>query len=310
MNYIDINFKNLINEIKEKDYSKIFNHIKSTYQKLSSFNIASIEIFLAQFGYWGKLNYNNNEFEELENRTKVLKENINDIIWLYDNLNDYRSKIVLYGIINYWYNNNFTYLDKAYEKNYNHYFDLDLIKPNKDEVFIDIGSYTGDTIIDFINTYKNYKKIYAYEITLESINIMRNNLKSYKDIIIKNNAVADKNTIMYINNNTNNSSANTIDTNGDTPITCVTLDNDIKEKITMIKMDIEGSEYNALKGCINHLKNDTPKLLISVYHNHQDIIRIPKLIFETNNNYKFYLRCYGNKYYPTEIVLLAIPKNL
>ena len=65
MNNIDINFKNLINEIKENDYSEIFNHIKSTYQKLSSFNIASIEIFLAQFGYWGKLNYNNNEFEEL-----------------------------------------------------------------------------------------------------------------------------------------------------------------------------------------------------------------------------------------------------
>lgn len=309
MNYIDINFNNLIKEIKEKDYLEIFEHIKSTYQKLSSFNMAAIEIFLAQFGYWGKLSFNNNEFTELENRAQTLKNNIDDFIWLFNNLSDYRSKIVLYGILNYWYNNNFVYLDKAYEKNYNHYFDLDLIKPNPNEIYVDVGAYTGDTILDFINSFNSYQKIYAYEITPNSINIMQNNLKSYKNIIIKNKALKDKAGIVYINDNLTNSSANTIETTGDKPITCVTIDEDITEKITMIKMDIEGSEYMALIGSTNHIKNDTPKLLISVYHNHQDIIRIPILINSLNKNYNYYLRCYGNKFYPTEIVLLAIPKN-
>ena len=38
------------------------------------------------------------------------------------------------------------------------------------------------------------------------------------------------------------SSANQISTNGEIEVDCVSLDNDISEKITTIKMDIEGGE--------------------------------------------------------------------
>ena len=74
-------------------------------------------------------------------------------------------------------------------------------------------------------------------------------------------------------------------------------------------MDIEGSEEKALLGSINHIKNDYPKLLISVYHDNDHLWKIPKLISEINDSYDFYLRCYGNNIYPTEIVLFAIPKG-
>ena len=85
-------------------------------------------------------------------------------------------------------------------------------------------------------------------------------------------------------------------------------DNDILEKIDIIKMDIEGSEYNALIGYKNHIINDNPILLISVYHNNEDLWKLPKLIYDYNNNYNFYLRFYGNNIFPTEIVLFAVPK--
>ena len=75
----------------------------------------------------------------------------------------------------------------------------------------------------------------------------------------------------------------------------------------MIKMDIEGSEKKALIGSKNHIMNETPKLLISVYHGHNDLVEIPRLIKEINHNYNFYLRYYGNHIFPTEIVLIAIP---
>ena len=100
MKKIDIDFNNLIWEIHNKSKEEIFNHIKKNYKKLNSSIIASIEIFLAQFGYWGKLSLVGGEFEELERRSSILKSHTFDLMWLYDNLGDYRSKIVLFGIIN------------------------------------------------------------------------------------------------------------------------------------------------------------------------------------------------------------------
>ena len=74
----------------------------------------------------------------------------------------------------------------------------------------------------------------------------------------------------------------------------------------MIKMDIEGAEEKALLGCQKQIIKNKPKLLISVYHNHEDLWKIPRMISNMNPNYKFYLRYYGNNIFPTEIVLIAV----
>lgn len=46
-------------------------------------------------------------------------------------------------------------------------------------------------------------------------------------------------------------------------VIAVSLDEDIKEPITLLKMDIEGSEQKALLGAKEHIINDSHKLLIS-----------------------------------------------
>ena len=86
----------------------------------------------------------------------------------------------------------------------------------------------------------------------------------------------------------------------------VTLDEDIKEKITTLKMDIEGFEQKAILGATNHIKNDKPKLLLSVYHNNEDLWKIPRMIEEICPGYKFYLRNNGGGIFPTEITLIGI----
>lgn len=70
--------------------------------------------------------------------------------------------------------------------------------------------------------------------------------------------------------------------------------------------EFEELEYKAMLGCSNHIINNKPKLLISVYHNHQDIYRIPLLIETLKPGYKFYLRYHGNNIFPTEVTLIAI----
>ena len=47
---------------------------------------------------------------------------------------------------------------------------------------------------------------------------------------------------------------------GEETIQSTTLDEDINEKITMIKMDIEGSEEKAILGARRHITEEHPKL--------------------------------------------------
>ena len=308
MNIIDKNFNELILKVKNMTLDEIFINIKNNFNKVHKDTQKSIEKFLNDFKYWGTLDTEKNDYNEIYEKAKSLYEHIDDYIWLYNNLSDYSSKKLLFGILNNWYQYDFITLKESMSLNYKHYFDLDIIPYSNKQVFVDVGAYIGDTTQDFINTYNNYKKIYCYEVTLETMAKLKNNLSKYNNIIYKNKAVSNDNSIMYLKESDINSSANQVDNSGTIEVETVSLDNDILEKIDIIKMDIEGSEHNALIGCKNHIINDNPTLLISVYHNNEDLWKLPKLIYEYNNNYNFYLRYYSNYIFPTEIVLFAIPK--
>lgn len=314
MNKVDKDFLNFIKKIDMMEENEIFYNIKNAYLMLTESVRDSIEDFLNKFGYWGRLDYKNNNYEEIKNKAHSLKDHLKDYMWLYQNLGDYKSKKLLYGILNNWYKYDFLTVKSCLSDPYLHYFNLDLIPNCNNEVLVDLGAYTGDSVIDFIKTYgtDSYKKIYCYEMTDETFAKLKDNLSIYDNIVYKNNAVGDENETIYIEENNESSSANKVileEKENLKSVQSVTLDSNIKEKITMIKMDIEGSEQKAILGSINHIKNDTPTLLISVYHNNEDLWKIPKMISEINANYTYYLRCYGNNIFPTEIVLFAIPKE-
>ncbi len=307
MNYIDNDFYKLFKLIKSMDKNELFLNIKNHFNNIPNTTRESIINFLNKFKFWGILNPSEGNFEEIENRTEALFEHIDDFYWLYNKLEDFYSKEILLGIISNWFYYDFEILNKVIDKRFYPYFDLDIIPNCKDECIVDLGVYTGDTILDYINTYgkDSYSHIYCYDITDESMVFAKNNLKNYDNISFRKKAVSDTNDTLFLNMYSDISS-NRVSNSGDAKIESVTLDNDITDKITMIKMDIEGSEYNALLGTKNHIINENPKLLISVYHGYKDLYRIPKLIYNLNKNYKFYLRYYGGSIFPTEITLIAI----
>ena len=77
------------------------------------------------------------------------------------------------------------------------------------------------------------------------------------------------------------------------PVTSLDISIESSEKVTFIKMDIEGSEYEALKGCERIIREQRPKLAICLYHKVEDIYELPKLILTFNSEYKFYIRHYS-----------------
>ena len=79
-------------------------------------------------------------------------------------------------------------------------------------------------------------------------------------------------------------------------------------KADFIKMDIEGSELNALIGAKETIKKDRPQLAISIYHSNDDFVDIPLYLKSELKDYKFYLGHYSFDY--CESLMYAIPKEL
>lgn len=311
MNNVDKDFYNLLNKLNKMSTNEIYINIKNSFLSIPQETQNAIEKFFNEFNFWGSIDIQNNNFPALKEKAYTLKNNIKEFANLYNSFNDYKSKKLLYAILNNWFCYDFITLNTCLNNPYKHYFDLDIIPHCQNEVIVDLGAYIGDTILDYLQTYGelSYKKIYCYDITDQSVAFLKNNLSPYKNIIYRQKAISDKKEIRYLSQNNISSSANKTSSKGTIKLNTTTLDSDIKEKITLLKMDIEGDEEKAIIGCKKHIQKDTPKLLISVYHNNNHLWKIPKLIKSFNNKYNFYLRCYGNCIYPTEIVLFAIPHN-
>lgn len=243
---------------------------------------------------WGKIDLDKGIFDLLEDRVHQMKEHLEDFCWLYQELGDYRSKKVLYGILHFWLRFDYDYKSGLRENNYSDYYDFDLISCNEEEVLVDLGAYTGDSALSYIENFGEYKKIYCYEITESSLQIMKERLEPYDNIIIRGVGAGNENTTMYLQNKGTASSANRLSEEEGTPVEVVRLDDDIKEPVTFIKMDIEGGELLALQGAKNHIMNDKPKLAICTYHNNRHIWEIPRLMKELNPDYKLYMRYNGS----------------
>lgn len=84
----------------------------------------------------------------------------------------------------------------------------------------------------------------------------------------------------------------------------------IKEDISLINMDLEGSEIPVLMGATGLISRSTPVLAIAAYHKYDDLYSIPKLIHSINKNYKFFLRKYIG-YSPNafnEFIIYCVPE--
>ncbi|MCI8575303.1 MAG: FkbM family methyltransferase [Bacilli bacterium] len=308
MNIIDTTFYNLVNQIKSLSEKEIYHKMRQAFDQVPEEMQRSFMNFFNQFGYWGLLDIDKNNYEEIELKSSALFHHIDDFVWMYEHLNDYRSKKTLYSILSNWFQYDFDTSSKTREILFDDYFDLDIVKCDENEVIVDLGAYTGDTILSYLHNYglNSYKKIYCYEITPETFEVLKENLKPYPNIECRLKGIGDELTSMSVNDNEESSSANTLKTAENGSVTVTTLDQDIKEPITLIKADIEGFEQKAIKGCLEHIKKDHPKLLISVYHNNEDLWKIAKMIYEVHDDYKFYLRYNSYPTYPTEITLIAI----
>ena len=76
-------------------------------------------------------------------------------------------------------------------------------------------------------------------------------------------------------------------------VNVVRLDDVIEQRVSMIKMDIEGAECDALHGAKETIMRDKPFCAISVYHRKGDMLAIMDYLHSLVHDYRFWLRHYA-----------------
>lgn len=219
-------------------------------------------------------------------------------------LSDQKSKDIVDAIVEKRKMGEIDYSDICEFKKSEYFLD-EFWTPETNEVFIDGGGYTGDTIEEFIFwTRGRYKRIYSYEPQEDKYQFIREKLCTYagnEKIRLFNAGLWSEQTVLGFSAGDETISGMIVD-NSDSVIKTVTIDETVNEPISFVKMDIEGAELEAVKGGRNHIMADKPKLAIAIYHKLDDLWKIPMLIHELVPEYKMYIRhsgfrCYGTNLY-------------
>ena len=233
----------------------------------------------------------------------TLKEHASELEKFYLQLADEHSRKLMIAFINTKISGNPDPLVSLNIDGEQQYFP-EFLQLQEDEVFVDCGAYDGDTILDFINkTHEKYSKIYAFEPDKTNFEKLEQNISHFKNIeIIEKGCFSRRDTLRFQDSDGISSA---ISNQGNVIVEVDAIDNVVSGKVTYIKMDIEGSELEALKGAQKTIRTYLPRLAISLYHRPDDFFSIPQYIYELHNSYQFFLRHYG--LYTSELVLYAIP---
>lgn len=155
---------------------------------------------------------------------------------------------------------------------------IEILKPKPGDTILDLGSYCGLTVIDFLLSVGNKGFVLGVEADSNNFMCLKNNMEKFRkeyagyNFELENVAISDKVGFEYFSNNQDMSSA-IVDIsptlhqqkNNYTKVPSSTVSELCKKhnlkKIDIIKADIEGSEVNLLKDA-TFFENHNPKILL------------------------------------------------
>jgi FkbM family methyltransferase len=207
-----------------------------------------------------------------------------DYVRLSELLADQQSRLALNAIIAYRLTLNPLYLRDVVD--WNLYGALIF---GDDEAYVDGGAYNGDSIQLFAEHVRNkYRKVFAFEPDKETFKALSGRFADNPRMQLFNAGLYSHSGELGFT--ADSSRAAKIDPDSVVRIDVVSLDDVIQERVSFIKMNIEGAEIEALRGGRHLIGKYAPKLAISGYHRPTDLWQLPQQIIELNGAYQLYLR--------------------
>lgn len=227
----------------------------------------------------------------------LMEKHEEEIAQVYDLMADELSREVFEKIVR------FRLLDDSIEvptmTQEKQYFEYGFYEKRSDEVFIDCGAFNGISLKTFLreneNTFEGYYGLEPdkanYEKLEEYADTLPKNMKKKLHIVPKAVWKDDRGLQLYALHGPGSFAADI----GNEQVETVTIDELLQgEKATYIKMNIEGSEKEALQGAEKTIREYKPRLAIAGYHRTDDFWKIPLMMKRYREDYKIYLRSYMN----------------
>ena len=191
------------------------------------------------------------------------------------------------------------------------YFLPDVYRLRRDEFLVDCGAFDGDTIRDFIRlTDNSFARVLAFE--PDQINWgrltaflatlpepVRRRISAFRQ------CVSDRTgEIAFETTGTDLAASG----RGSETVSATTLD-ELQADVgpSIVKLDIEGAELQALRGAIRTIRRCRPVLAVCAYHQQSHLWEVPLHIMKIETGYKLYLRPHGTEGW--DLVCYAVPEG-
>ncbi len=246
---------------------------------------------------------------------KFVEEHIPQLDDVYSHLADGKSRQCMKAYFNQRISGRMEYLETLSDGN--KYYDRQIVSLKNITCMIDCGAFDGDSFLSFC---ANYKQETGKEYRDVAV-LMEPDPENYAAL---EKICADRDYVKTMNIGVwghkgilkfegGSSTGSRIAENGSISVEVDSIDHvvselaeegKIKNREMFIDMDIEGSEWNALKGAEATIKTYHPVLAVCIYHKRDDFLTLPQYIRSMYGGYRLYLRAYER--YSHDVVLYAV----
>jgi FkbM family methyltransferase len=181
-----------------------------------------------------------------------------------------------------------------------------------DEVFVDCGAFDGDTVRDYLHASGGrYAHIIAFEPDVDTFLLLQAAAQTAPNITAINAAAGSMNgEVSFVGgaglaSHVSTSGANGVATGGNIMKARTIRLDDIQPRPTFVKMDIEGHEREALRGCSGLIRARDVVFAVVLYHRMEDLWEIPLFFHSIAPDLKLVLRHYAEDW--AETVCYAVP---
>jgi len=174
------------------------------------------------------------------------------------------------------------------------------------EHFCDCGAHEGSILARFLGASDwRYAGISAFEPDRRNFReLQKFALLPLKNLKLSRKALSDRAGTLHFAET--GSMFSHVTESGGVEVQTTRLDDEI-ERVTFLKMDVEGHEARILAGGRDVLGRNRPRMAIASYHYATDLLRIVDLIDELAPGYSMRLRQHANYYYDS--ILYASPED-
>ncbi|MCW0423396.1 FkbM family methyltransferase [Xanthomonas sacchari] len=237
---------------------------------------------------------------------------LDEFLRLADRLDDELSIFTLYSNLLFRLTYDSSFLRECWATPVNEYFstfaDGSTFQLGKREHFCDGGAFEGPIVRKFLDASRyQYESIAAFEpdrINFQKLQGVASDLPFLpRNLQTINKAISNEHTTLRFKETGTVSSH--VSQDGEISVYTTRLDDEL-EKLTLLKLDIEGFEAKALEGASRLIHTQRPRMAICVYHYAQDLLDVVGQLDKLVDGYHFRLRQHSPAHY-YDLVLYASP---